>query len=280
MPTSTYRSKERTPPEVEELTLLLATAVEVTPEIAPLLVLGAVTGTRRGELVAIRRSAISCQKNQITVDTSITSKGQVKSTKTRRERTFHVDAETIAMLQRHCDHMNDRVRQSGVELKADPFLFSLVADCSEPMPPDHFSKRVGVLKSFMGIENKRPEVAAPRRRGSTPSTIPCLAPSTRHERTRAQRRNVPQRDRPATWPKSTLGQPGNRYGRTSGEGCGVGSVQPRFRRVHSCSTQIHLIRTSRRGVQRQHGGAAARIWPPSLDAPLFQVPSVVRQTGS
>ncbi len=110
MPTSTYRSKERTPPEVEELTLLLATAVEVTPEIAPLLVLGAVTGTRRGELVAIPRSAVAWKKNQITVDTAISSKGKVKSTKTRRGRTFHVDAETIAMLQRHCDHMDERAR--------------------------------------------------------------------------------------------------------------------------------------------------------------------------
>ena len=47
LPTSTYRSKERTPPETEELSLLLSTAVKVTPDIAPLLVLGAVTGIRR-----------------------------------------------------------------------------------------------------------------------------------------------------------------------------------------------------------------------------------------
>jgi integrase len=160
MPTSTYRSKERSPPEVEELTLLLATAVEVTPDIAPLLVLGAVTGTRRGELVAIPRSAVAWKKNQITVDTAITSKGKVKSTKTRRGRTFHVDAETIAMLKRHCDQMDERAHTAGVELESDPFLFSLVADCSKPMPPDYFTKRVGVLKGYLGIENKRPEVVA------------------------------------------------------------------------------------------------------------------------
>ena len=35
MPTSTYLSKERTPPEIEELSLLLSTAVEVVPDIAP-----------------------------------------------------------------------------------------------------------------------------------------------------------------------------------------------------------------------------------------------------
>jgi len=160
MPTSTYGSNERTPPEVEELTLLLSTAVEVTPDIAPLLVLGAVTGTRRGELVAIPRSAVAWKKNQITVETAITSKGKVKSTKTRQGRTFHVDADTIAILQRHCNHMDERARAEGVEIDADPYLFSLVADCSSPMPPDHFTKRVGVLKGYLGIENKRPEVVA------------------------------------------------------------------------------------------------------------------------
>ncbi len=50
-PTSSYVSKERTPPEVHQMTLLLATAVEAVPDIAPLLMLGAVTGMRRGELV-------------------------------------------------------------------------------------------------------------------------------------------------------------------------------------------------------------------------------------
>jgi integrase len=160
MPTSTYRSKERTPPEVEELTLLLATAVEVTPEIALLFVLGAVTGTRRGELVAIPRSAVSLKKKQITVDTAISSTGKVKSTKTRRGRTFHVDGDTIAMLQRHCVHMDERARAAGVALGTVPFLFSLVPDCSKPMLPDYLTKRVGVLKGYLGIEDKRPEVVA------------------------------------------------------------------------------------------------------------------------
>jgi hypothetical protein len=120
MPTSTYRSKERTPPEVEGLCLLLATAVEVTPDIAPLLVLGAVTGTRRGELVAIPRSSVAWKKNQITVDTAISSSGKVKATKTRQGRTFHVDAATIAMLQRHCDSSGGRPRTRGQPIPVQP----------------------------------------------------------------------------------------------------------------------------------------------------------------
>jgi integrase len=89
MPTSTFRSHERTPPEVQELSLLLSTAVEKTPDIAPLLVLAAVTGIRRGELVGIPLSAVAWKRNQITVASAISSTGKVKATKTRQSRTFH-----------------------------------------------------------------------------------------------------------------------------------------------------------------------------------------------
>jgi len=181
MPTSTYRSKERTPPEIEELSLLLSTAVEVTPDIAPLLVLGAVTGIRRGELVGIPMSAVDWRRNQITIASAITSSGKVKATKTRRSRTFHVDAETTAMLKRHRDQMNKRAAAAEVQLADDAFLFSLAPDCSTPMPPDHLTKRVAVLKGYLGIEDKHPEVVALedealRLRRSTPPVRPAGKP--------------------------------------------------------------------------------------------------------
>ena len=106
-PTSTYRSKKRTPPEVEELSLLLSKAVDFVPDIAPLLVLGAVTGMRRGELVGVRRSHVAWDRCMITVDSAISESKQVKGTKTRQERSFHVDPDTIAMLQRHCEQIDE-----------------------------------------------------------------------------------------------------------------------------------------------------------------------------
>jgi integrase len=160
LPTSTYRPQDRPPPEIEELALLLSTAVQVTPDIAPLLYLGAVTGSRRGELVAVSRSAVAWERNQITIDTAITSTGKVKSTKTRRGRTFHVDLETMEMLKRHCDLMDERAVSAGVPIALDPFVFSLAPDCAVPMTPDHFTKQVAILKGYLGIEVKRPEVRA------------------------------------------------------------------------------------------------------------------------
>jgi hypothetical protein len=102
LPTSQYVSKERTPPEIEELSLLLAEAVAVIPDVASLLVLGATSGMRRGELVGIRRSRIDWTQHRITVDSAIDGK-RVKGTRTRKERSFYVDEETMALLHRLCE---------------------------------------------------------------------------------------------------------------------------------------------------------------------------------
>jgi integrase len=74
LPTSTHISHEHTPPEVEQLCLLLETAVEVVPDVAPLLTLGAVTGMRRGELVTVRRSRLHPGEGQLTVDAATDGK--------------------------------------------------------------------------------------------------------------------------------------------------------------------------------------------------------------
>jgi integrase len=159
LPTSQYVSRERTPPEVEELSLLLREAVRIIPEVAPLLVLGATSGMRRGELVGIRRSRIDWRQNRITVDSAIDGK-RVKGTKTRKERSFYVDSDTMALLQRLCDDRDQVASEALIPLHPDPFLFSLAPDCSAPMPPDYVTKRVAVLKEHLGIEDKRPETVA------------------------------------------------------------------------------------------------------------------------
>jgi integrase len=119
-----------------------------------------VTGIRRGELVGIPVPAVAWRKNQITVASAVTSSGKVKTTKTRRSRTFYVDPATTAMLKRHLDEMKERTAAAEVELAANAFLFSLTEDCSTPMPPDHLTKRVAVLKGYLGIEDKDRDVVA------------------------------------------------------------------------------------------------------------------------
>jgi integrase len=157
LPTSRYRSKERAAPEVDELSIFLREALAMVPDIAPVLTLGAVTGMRRGELVGVRRSDVAWAHLQVTVKISISERGIVKGTKTRRERNFHVDAHTMDMLQRHCIQMDERARVFGTTIEPSAFLFSLEPDCSRPMPPGYITRRVAVLKDHLGISDKRPE---------------------------------------------------------------------------------------------------------------------------
>lgn len=159
LPTSTYVSSERTPPEADELCTLLVAAVEVVPDVAPLLVLGAATGMRRGELVGIRRSRIHPNQQRITVDSAVDGH-RVKSTKTRTERSLFVDDETMAMLVRLSQDQDETAAAVGISLVDDPFLFTREPDASAPLPPDTLTKRVAVLKEHLGIEDKRPETIA------------------------------------------------------------------------------------------------------------------------
>ena len=157
LPTSTYVSREKTPPEVEELSLLLHEALTVVPDVAPILALGAVTGMRRGELAGIRRSNVVWDDDRILIDTAVSETKRLKGTKTRRQRIVHVDAETIDMLRRHCLTMDERAKEFGATVPGDAFVFSLEPDCSAPIPPHFVTKRVAVLKDHLGIADKRPE---------------------------------------------------------------------------------------------------------------------------
>ena len=159
LPTSTHVAREIVPPEVEDVALLLSTSFEVVPDIAEVLVLGATTGMRRGELVGIRASALQLDKQQLRVTTAVTGK-RVKPTKTRSERDVALDEETAAMLARILERRREVAALVGVPLAADPFLFSHAADSCTPMSPDYLTSRVAVLKGHLGIENKQPATIA------------------------------------------------------------------------------------------------------------------------
>ncbi len=64
------------------------------------------------------------------------------------------------MLTRVCEQQDELAAEAGSSLVADPFLFSLALDGSQPMPPDHLTKRVAILKEHLGIAQKSAETIA------------------------------------------------------------------------------------------------------------------------
>ena len=159
LPTSSHVARSTTPPEVAEVAWLLAAAFEITPDIAELLVLGATSGMRRGELVGLRESSLRHDTCEIRVTSAVAGR-RVKSTKTRRERDVSIDQATMTMLEGVVRRRRDLAVAAGATIVADPFLFTLSIDASKPMNPDHLTKRVGVLKEHLGIHQKRPETLA------------------------------------------------------------------------------------------------------------------------
>jgi site-specific recombinase XerC len=159
VPRSDQVPDERVPPEVDQMCRYLEAAVEVIPDVAPVLTLYAVTGRRRAEMTALRRSRIFPADLKIKVDVANDGK-TLKPTKNRKQSEVDVDQDTMEMLLRHCALMDERAAAAGVEIAEDAFVFSLALDCSEPMTPTYVTKRVAVLKEHLGIADKRPETIA------------------------------------------------------------------------------------------------------------------------
>ncbi len=119
LPTNSHVAREIVPPKVDEVALLLSTAFEIVPDLAEVLVLGATTGIRRGELVGIRASALQLDKQQLHVTTAVPGK-RVRPTKTRTERDVALDEETVAMLARILERRREVAAFAGVPLADDP----------------------------------------------------------------------------------------------------------------------------------------------------------------
>jgi integrase len=160
LPTSRHVAREHVPPEVDQLCRYLEAALELVPDVAPVLTLGAVTGMRRGELVGLRRSRLNPKAGKLVVDAAYASGGRVKATKTRKEREVAIDEATMAMLLRHCELMDERAALFGVTVPPDGFVFSLEPDCSRPLEADYVTKQVARLKDHLGIADKRPDTIA------------------------------------------------------------------------------------------------------------------------
>jgi integrase len=161
MPKSTYVPQEKLPPEAADISIILSSAVEHTPDIAPILTLAATTGARLGELVAIRRSDIDWARSMLRVSAALDLDRTLKSPKRpAHRRRIPLDHETLAALRRQMDEMEQRAALFEVPLADDPFLFSDEPDCSAPMAADRVSRRLGLLKGHLGVDDKRPETKA------------------------------------------------------------------------------------------------------------------------
>jgi integrase len=124
-------------PSPQEVRDLIAACYALSELLGVFAVLAAVTGARRGELAALRWSAV--QGNEIRIDSSVYSAGNdtgVKSTKTGQERILHAGPWVVDVLEnwrRSCELQAEEFR---VELEDNGFVFAIRPDGHSPINID------------------------------------------------------------------------------------------------------------------------------------------------
>ena len=139
---------DRDPPTPQDAVRLLEAAEAYRPDLALWLWLLLVTGTRRGELCAIRWSDIDFAKHDLLIERAYAVRGGqkvIKPTKTHQRRRLALDPATVDLLAEYRELCRKRADQVGVILAADRYVFSSDGFGGRPWPPDtvtHWFRRV------------------------------------------------------------------------------------------------------------------------------------------
>jgi integrase len=145
-------------PSVEAVRSVIEAAEERDPRLAPLLMLAALTGMRRGELCALRWTDVDFERGELDVSRSVVVvPGGLaeKGTKTHRFRIVALDDVAVGLLLRHRAHVEDWAQQAEVVVPEDAFVFSHAVDASKPFRPDNVTGFFTRVRDSLGLHDVR-----------------------------------------------------------------------------------------------------------------------------
>ncbi len=128
------------------------------PEWGLFLWLSMVTGSRRGELCALRWRHVDLDRGTLAIDGSVaqTRAGLVeKSTKSSQGRGVALDPQTVEFLRAHRARVESRCADLGILLTANGFVFSLDPDSVGPLLPHSVTQRYRRLAIRLGLRSTR-----------------------------------------------------------------------------------------------------------------------------
>jgi integrase len=135
------------PPEPGDVIRLIEAAKRSRyPELGVFLHLAAVTGARRGELIALRWSGVDLVGAEVLIDRAVVQVGRVvieKDTKTHQARRVAIDSATVYVLAAHKTAMEQRAELCGLILCEGAFVFSDEPAGLAPWKPDRVTLAFG-----------------------------------------------------------------------------------------------------------------------------------------
>jgi integrase len=144
--------KEMIVPTPEQLTKLVTAAEQTDPVLACAIALAALTGVRRGELVALRWSDFDLTKRRVKISKSLTVTGglqHIGPTKSHQSRELALDAVCIKVLKVRSKYMAVLSKAAESPLDGDPFVLSYNANGALPVNPDTLTHRFASLCDAM-----------------------------------------------------------------------------------------------------------------------------------
>ncbi len=145
-------------PSVEAVRAVVQAAEERDPRLAALLMLGALTGMRRGELCGLKWSDVDFGRGELEVSRAvILVPGGLaeKSTKTDRVRPVALDEVAIALLVEYRARVDEWARQACAVISSDTYVFSPYVDGSKPFRPDNVTGFFVRVRDSLGLHGVR-----------------------------------------------------------------------------------------------------------------------------
>jgi integrase len=138
--TPRIKHKRVSVPSLDVVRVVIEAAEHRDPRLAPMLMLAALTGMRRGELCALRWSDVDLEIGTVHVTRSVVvvPNGLAeKTTKTDRGRSVALDPVGVAVLSRYLSRTARWVDEAGTGLAPDAFVFSPSVHGKNPFRPDN-----------------------------------------------------------------------------------------------------------------------------------------------
>jgi len=146
------RSAPMKVPTPEQLSSLVKAAEAGDPVLATAIALAALTGCRRGELIALRWSDVDMSAGTIHVQRGITVVNGViheGPTKTHQVRRVALDEVGLGVLRQRWTYMTELAIQAESPLDPDPYVLSYNANGARPANPDTLTHRFASLCTSM-----------------------------------------------------------------------------------------------------------------------------------
>jgi integrase len=145
-------------PSVEAVRAVVTAAEDRDPRLAPLLMLGALTGMRRGELCALRWSDVDLDHGELDVSRSVVvAVGGLaeKTTKTDRFRRVALDEVGVLLLRQHWANVTTWAKEFGATVPTDAYVFSPYIDGCKPFRPDNVTSFFIRVRDSLGLKEVR-----------------------------------------------------------------------------------------------------------------------------